>query len=68
MKTLNETIKVTPNRSNRTFTIRTYHNGKLFAKYRTYQVSRDEFNSDLYNTENDWSYYLRTVDNYYKVN
>ena len=66
MTTLNETIKVTANHSKRTFTLRSYIDGKFFAKYRTYPVSRDEFNSDLYNTQNDWKNYMRS-DSYYKV-
>lgn len=67
MKTLNETIKVTANHSQRTFTIRTYHNGKLFAKYRICKMSKAEFESELHNTENDWKNYLRTSFDYYKV-
>lgn len=41
MTTLNETIKVTPNYSKRTFTIRTYVDGKLNNKYRTYEMSQE---------------------------
>ena len=39
----NEIIKVTPNHSKRTFTIRKYIDGKLFVKYRTIQLSKEEF-------------------------
>jgi hypothetical protein len=46
MKTLNETIKVAANQSKRTFTIRKYIDGKLFAKYRTYPMSQQDFNSE----------------------
>ena len=54
-------IKVTPNNSKRTFTIRT--DG---AKYRTIQMSRGEFESAKYWTGNDWSQFLKT-DEYYPV-
>lgn len=66
MKTLNETIKATPNYSKRTFTIRSYVNGKFNAKYRTFEMSEEEFESKLYNTEGDWENFFRT-DNYYEV-
>jgi hypothetical protein len=55
-------IKVRANHSKRTFTIRT---GEGF-KYRTIQMDKDEFNSCLYNTVNDWAQFLRSSD-YYKV-
>jgi hypothetical protein len=54
-------IKVTPNNSRRTFTLRT--DG---AKYRTFQMSRGEFESAKYWTGNDWSQFLKT-DEYYPV-
>lgn len=53
MKNSNETIKVTANQSKRTFTIRCYDNGKLYAKYRTYPMSQSEFDSEEMNTQND---------------
>ena len=65
MKTL-ETIKATANQSKRTFTIRKYINGKLFAKYRTTQMSKEEFNREEMNTENDWKQFLKS-DDYYKI-
>lgn len=58
------TIKVTPNYSKRTFTIRNYENGKLSAKYRTYPMSQQEFDSEEMNTENDWKQFLKTGDYY----
>ena len=61
-----ETIKVTANHSKRTFTIRKYINGKLFAKYRTIEMSQDEFDSEEMNTENDWKQFLKS-DDYYAV-
>ena len=59
-------IKVTPNYSKRTFTIRkTYSDGQK-VKYRTIQFSQQEFDSELMNTENDWRHFLKSND-YYKV-
>jgi len=67
MKKLKETIKVKSNKSKRTFTISKYIDGKLFAKYRTIQMSRAEFESEENNTEADWIYFLRTNFDYYKI-
>ena len=53
-----KTITATPNHKNRTFTIRTYINGKLNFKYRTIQMSKKEFEAELNNTQNDWSHFL----------
>ena len=47
-----KTITATPNYTNRTFTIRICINGKLYFKYRTIQMSKKEFESELNNTEN----------------
>jgi len=66
MRTLNETIKVASNQSKRTFTIRKYFNGKVFAKYRTIEMSKEEFDSEEMNTENDWKQFLKS-DDYYSV-
>ena len=60
----NQTIKVTANESVRTFTIRTYVNGKLNAKYRTIKLSKEEFESEGNNTENDWLQFLKSSDYY----
>ncbi len=65
MKNLEE-IKVKTNQSKRTFTIRKYINGILFAKYRTFPMSKDEFNSNENNTKNDWKQFLKS-DDYYGV-
>jgi hypothetical protein len=54
-------IKVTPNKRNRTFTLRT--DG---AKYRTNRMDKDEFESAKNWTGNDWSQFLKT-DEYYRV-
>jgi hypothetical protein len=56
-------IEATPNYSKRTFTIRRLwvDGGKkeLYSKYRTTKMSKDDFESSLYNTENDWHHFLR---------
>jgi hypothetical protein len=62
----NETITAKANQSKRTFTIRKYVDGKLFAKYRTFEMSDDDFLAYDYNTENDWKAFLKS-DDYYKV-
>jgi len=59
-------IKVTANQSAKTFTIRTYVNGKFSTKYRTVKLSKEEFKSNEYNTKNDWKQFLRSSD-YYAV-
>ena len=66
MKDLNETIKATANQSKRIFTIRKYIDGKLIAKYRTIEMSQEDFDSEEMNTENDWKQFLKS-DDYYKV-
>jgi len=66
MTTKNETIKVSANQSKRTFTIRTYIDGKLFAKYRTFETSQEDFDTEENNTQNDWKQVLKS-NNYYKV-
>jgi hypothetical protein len=65
MKNL-ETITAKANQSKRTFTIRKYINGKLFAKYRTIQMSQEDFDREEMNTEDDWKQFLKT-DDYFKV-
>jgi arsenate reductase-like glutaredoxin family protein len=61
MKTLktisNQVIKISANKSARTYTIRT--NG---SKYRTTKMSKEEFNSNSNNTGNDWKNFLSTSD------
>ena len=58
---LGETLKISANHSKRTFTIRTD-----VAKYRTIRLSKEEFNSCLNNTGQDWRVFLMSGD-YYKV-
>lgn len=62
-----KTIQATANHGNRTFTIRTFYNGKLSSKYRTIRMDREEFDSCLYNTENDWSHFLSKSQDYSEV-
>lgn len=54
-----KTIKATANQRKRTFTIRTFINGKILTKYRTISMSKDEFEECEHNTERDWADYLR---------
>lgn len=65
MKTLTtitgETLKISANHSKRTFTI-----VNDIAKYRTIPLFKEEFNSCLNNTGNDWVEFLKSSD-YYKV-
>lgn len=55
----NVEIKVTPNKSQRTFTIR-----RQGIKFRTLQMSREEFDSAEYWTGQDWSNFLKTNEYY----
>lgn len=52
-------IKITSNKSRRTFTIR-----KNGSKYRTYPMSKEEFNDATHMTANDWDYFLKSNDYY----
>jgi len=52
-------IKVSSNRSQRTFTL--IVNG---IKYRTTKMTHEEFNSCLHNTGQDWSQFLKSDDYY----
>jgi hypothetical protein len=61
---MKQKLKVTPNYSKRTFTIRKYDNGKVYSKYRTSPRSMEEFESEEMNTEGDWRYFLRSSNDY----
>lgn len=62
MKTISgREIKVSPNHSRKTFTIRTES-----GKYRTLPMNSQDFNSCLHNSGQDWQEFLKT-DEYYKV-
>jgi len=64
MRNSNETIEVTANQSERTFTIRkTYSDGSK-VKYRTILMTQQEFDNEERNTENDWEQFLKSDDYY----
>lgn len=50
------TYKITANKSARTFTLRS----STGFKYRTFKMSKDEFKSCEYNTQQDWREFLKT--------
>lgn len=52
-------IKISANKSKRTFTIR-----KEFFKFRTDRMSREDFESNYYNTANDWQDFLKYSNSY----
>jgi len=60
------TITATANNKERTYTIRQYNKDILISKYRTFKMTKQDFNSNQYNTLNDWRNYLKT-DDYYKI-
>lgn len=59
-------IKVVANHSARTFTLRIVYPDGSKTKYRTIPLSKEEFNSNLHNTINDWNQFLKS-DDYYRV-
>jgi hypothetical protein len=61
------TIKATPNRSKRTFTLRKYYNNKFYSKYRTFPMIREEFEELEYNTGEDWKIFLITDSRYVRI-
>lgn len=66
MCNIKENIKVTPNYSKRTFTIRKIYADGSKVKYRTIQMNQHDFDSEEMNTEKDWKNFLKS-DNYYIV-
>ena len=54
-------MKITSNKSARTYTINVG-----YAKYRTFKMSKQEFDSAYYWSQNDWNQFLKT-DEYFKV-
>ena len=60
---MTRTIKATPNYRKRTFTLRT----STGFKYRTECMNKEDFNSCLNNTTNDWAYYLKSNQSYTKA-
>jgi DNA polymerase III sliding clamp (beta) subunit (PCNA family) len=62
LKTITEReLKITSNKSKRHFTIKTES-----SKFRTFTMSKEDFNSCENNTGNDWNQFLKS-DDYYKV-
>jgi len=59
------TYTIRLNRALRTYTIREYEDGKVFAKYRSYPQSKGDF-SEFW-TENDIMAFLRYSNDYYVV-
>lgn len=59
-------MKITANKSARTYTIR-INFGRCKKKYRTYPMTKKEFDSAYYWTNNDWNQFLKTND-YFIVN
>jgi hypothetical protein len=55
-------ISVRPNFSKKIFTIKTEA-----ATYKTYKLSDNEFNENLFNSGNDWQYFLKTSQDYFSV-
>ena len=51
-----------PNYSKQTFTIR-----KGASKYRTNQMTKEEFNENVWNTSSDWNNFLKTSLYYHQV-
>lgn len=60
-------ISVKSNHKMRTFTIRKFQSNRPYAKYRTLKMDKEEFESCLYNTQNDWKYFLQSSMDYYEV-
>ena len=55
-------IRVSSNKAKRTWTIRVSS-----GKYRTYPMSREDFNASDFWTGNDWHNFLRNTGDYYPV-
>ena len=64
---MTRTIKATPNYKKRTFTIRCVEKDGSKIKYRTIPINREEFESNEFNTSNDWQQFLNSTNDYYKV-
>jgi len=56
---MKNSIEVTANQSARTFTIRKFVDGELHSKYRTTEMSKEEFEECEYSTESDWNEFLK---------
>lgn len=59
-------IIATGNKTNRTFTIREYEQDGTIRKYRTLKMSKEEYEKEKDNTEQDWKQFLKGEE-YYTV-
>lgn len=59
LKLTDMNYRISLNKGRRTATIREYENGKVVSKWRTVRLSRKEFESLEYFTEDDIKNYLR---------
>lgn len=57
---MNNKITVKANKTKRYFTLTTPQGNK----YRTCSMSKEEFNESLYNTSNDWQWFLNNSNDY----
>ena len=64
--TVKRELQVSLNYSKRTYTLKFKYSDGATIKYRTTPMSKEDFNNNLLNTENDWLQFLKT-DDYYKV-
>lgn len=60
MRRSKESLQVTQNEEERTFTIKSIIDGKLFATYETIEMTQEEFEEEENNTKNDWKNFLKT--------
>lgn len=64
MKTITgREFTITSNKSKRTFTIRTSEG----LKFRTYPMSKTDFENTKHNTANDWQSFLNYSSDYFQV-
>jgi hypothetical protein len=59
---MSNSIKVTSNKSKRTYTI--YKDG---VKYRTVKLSKEEFENFAYHTDGDWRNFFREYAGWYYI-
>lgn len=52
-------IKATQNKRYRTYTLRRYHNNKVIAKYKTLELSKEEFKQFAYFGSETLNKYIR---------
>ena len=56
-------MRVISNEKNRTFILETDEG----TRYAVLSMSDEEFEEALYNTDEDWKYFLRSTQDYYEV-